>query len=324
MNSSCWRPTASVDALASRSEITWKLRKFFQERGFLEVHTPTLSHDTVVDRFINPIEVSGRALDLPELREKRLYLQTSPEFCMKRLLAAGMQAIYQICPAFRASEKGEMHNPEFTMVEWYRVGDDMQLGIELLAGLIEAVVDAPPIQHLTYQAAFEMHAGVDPLDCNVEDLISRADELKLGIDANWSDEKDEWLNLFFADLVQPKLIAPTIVSLYPVTQSALARISPVDPRVSERFELFMHGVELANGYNELVYAPELEKRNELVNAQRVQDGNVALPEESRLLDALRHGFPNSSGCALGLDRLVMVALGCSRVDQVIAFPLARA
>lgn len=242
---------------------------------------------------------------------------------MKRLLAAGMNAIYQIGPAFRAGELGSHHNPEFTMVEWYRVGDDMRAGVDLLSDLVQVALDFGRPQELTYQDAFLATTGIDPLTCDLPALSNAARVHKVAVTENWSTDTDDWLNLLFSELVQPRLGngAPTILTHYPASQSALARISDDDPRAAERFELFIQGIELANGYHELLDAPELERRNTDTNAQRVRDGNQPLPSDSQLLAAMHDGLPSCSGCALGLDRLLMVDQNTNQIADVMAFPI---
>lgn len=323
---STWKPTTTCDAILRRSEIVWRLRQTFHELGFAEVHTPIISHDTVVDLNIEPVRISGRALDCQGAGTDDLYLQTSPEFAMKRLLAAGMQAIYSIGPVFRAGERGSNHNPEFTMVEWYRVGDDLAAGVSLVDQLVRAAIGGPASETITYQQAFKVHAGIDPLTASVKQLSELALANNLGVPSDWSDDVDTWLDLLFSELVQPRLgrECPTIITHYPASQSALARIAESDSRTAERFELFVRGVELANGYHELLDPAELMTRNEQTEAKRRQLGRTSLPVSSRLIQAMQSGIPACSGCALGLDRLIMVALGAKQIDEVLAFPIERA
>ncbi|MCA9160102.1 MAG: EF-P lysine aminoacylase GenX, partial [Planctomycetales bacterium] len=299
---------------------------FFHRRGVLEVQTPILSRDVIIDRHIDPVCLSGASLALADFDQTTFYLQTSPEFCMKRLMAAGLSSIYEITPVFRAGERGAYHNPEFTMLEWYVVGADFQHGVDLLAELIVATLSVESVEQLSYQAAFQHTLGCDPLEATNAELSRLAVELRLNVAEDWSDERDEWLNLLFSDGVQPHLgkQRPTIVTHYPATQAALARLCPRDSRTAERYELFIDGVELANGYHELLDADELERRNEQSLAQRSCDGKPLLPTHSRLVDAMRSGLPACSGCALGLDRLLMVALAASSIDEVLPFPIERA
>ena len=321
-----WQPTATPETLLRRSEIVWQLRQFFHSRGIAEVHTPIISHDTVVDLNIEPVRISGRALDCQGARNEDLFLQTSPEFAMKRLLAAGMKSIYSIGPVFRAGERGTNHNPEFTLVEWYRVGDDMAAGVALVDELVRTVLASPPAEVITYQQAFLTYAAVDPLVATVQELSKLATSHELGVTADWSDDRDTWLDLLFSECVQPRLglEKPTIVTHYPASQSALAKIAASDPRTAERFELFVRGVELANGYHELLDPAELMIRNEQTEAKRRALGRPSLPVNSRLILAMQAGIPACSGCALGLDRLIMVATNANTIDEVLTFPLERA
>lgn len=328
-----WRPRATVETLEKRSALIWLIRQFFHSRGYAEVQTPTISRDTVVDRYIDPIELAGAALACPQADSSRYFLQTSPEFCMKRLLAAGMKAIYQLGPAYRAGERGRFHNPEFTMLEWYRVGESWDHAVGFLAQLTERVLSAHANQSvatteiISYQTAFKRTIGVDPLGCNVEDLSSTALSLRLPLGSSWQNQsRDDWLNLLFGEAVQPKLglDGPVIVTHYPASQAALAQVCPSDQRTAERFELFIDGVELANGYHELLDADELQRRANRVRIERRGDGKTDLSSDTRLLEAMRASMPDACGCALGLDRLVMIALGLKSIDQAIAFAIENA
>jgi lysyl-tRNA synthetase class 2 len=312
-------PTASLDMLRLRAEVLHRLRRFFNGRGFLEVETPLLSHDTVVDRHLDPIPVTLFANPEQPDMGPRLWLQTSPEFGMKRLLAAGATAIYQISKAFRGGrEIGPLHNPEFTMVEWYRVGDDYEAGRQLLAELAAAVMGMGPVEQVTYREAFERYAGFDPLDPD------KTMPLPPGMPAD--ADRDLILDAYLSSAVGPRLgtNAPVILYDFPASQSALARVRPGHPPVAERFELYYRGLELANGYHELLDASVLRQRNRQNNIGREHDRKYPLPEDSRLLMAMDRGLPASSGCALGLDRLVMAMTGASSIQEVLAFPIDRA
>lgn len=332
-----WQPTVSIEAIRARSELLQVLRSFFIRRDFLEVQTPVLSRDTVIDRHLDPIVVSSSALGI-SCAEHDWYLQTSPEFGMKRMVAAGLPAIFQIGPAFRSAESGPLHNPEFTMLEWYRVGDDYAAAIACLEELTHAVLTlansnaglaepAEPIVRIaSYQQIWRELLGIDPLESTTAELAAWASaQPELGVRRDWSLDKDDWLHLIFDGTIQPRLGDPALIlTHYPASQSALAKIAPGDSRLAERFELFINGVELANGYHELTDASELEKRNAAVNAQRIQDGKAALPAHSHLLDAMQAGLPACGGCALGVDRLLMVLLGKRNIDEVLCFPAKRA
>ena len=328
-------PTATLDMLRRRAELLRQVRQFFDSRGFMEVETPVLSHDVVVDRHLFPLSVTlFRDARQPE-RGQQLWLQTSPEFAMKRLLAAygvgrgspdPALAIYQITRAFRGGEAGGMHNPEFTIVEWYRVGDDYAAGMSLLEDLARETLQLGTPERVTYREAFLRYAQVDPYSATFEQLYAVAGMTSTPYLTLPSRDRDGLLNVILACLVEEHLGCgrPTILYDYPATQSALAQVRPGHPPVAERFELYVHGIELANGYHELLDPAVLRERNRNSNAAREADGHYTLPEESRLLAAMDHGLPACSGCALGFDRLVMVATGAKSIQEVMAFPMERA
>ncbi len=343
-----------------------QLRDFFHRRDFIEVTTPNMSRDTVVDRHLDPFVVHAS----PDSSDATWFLQTSPEFHMKRLLAAGATAIFQIGPAFRVGERGDQHNPEFTIVEWYRCGDDINAGIQLLRELVADCVQATrpnddlQTRSMTYRDAFISHSGLDPFETELDRLRSAIDRpaarpsdqtpvtpilasdepssrlsSDLGPDSTPGSssrqspapdprtlDRDGCLEWLFVDRVQPHLQSPTIVYDYPVSQAALAqtRIDSYGTEVAERFELFIQGIELANGYHELLDATELSRRNEVTNHLRHLDGKRTLPSESHLWHAMRHGLPPCSGVAMGFDRLLMVTTRHTSIEQVIPFPIERA
>jgi lysyl-tRNA synthetase class 2 len=317
-------PTATIPNLRRRAELLCKLRGFFESRDFLEVTTPLLSRDTVVDRHLDPFTVVRYDDPRQPGNGPSWYLQTSPEFHMKRLLAAGAEAIFQVTQAFRAAEFGPLHNIEFTIAEWYRRGDDMQAAINLLSDLMNHLCGCGPARQTTYRAAFRTYAGFDPAQENQKSLrnrIAAQDGMLPELDF---DGCLEWV---FVEHVQPRLNQdqPTIIYDYPASQSALAHIRDEEsPPVAERFELFFRGVELANGYHELLDARELKKRIAATNELRQRDGKACLPCESRLLDAMQHGLPACAGVALGFDRLVMLAGGFQSLRDVMSFPADRA
>ena len=322
-----FRPTASWENLRLRAGLLRRLREFFHQRGFLEVETPILSADTVVDRHLDPFSVDVAGGENQAGGPRRLWLQTSPEFAMKRLLAAGGTAIYQVSRVFRRDEQGPLHNPEFTMVEWYRVGHGMAEGMQLLGDLCEALLDRGPAEPMGYREAFQRYVGLDPHTADSEAIAAAA--RACGItppESLAADDRDGWLDLLLVERVQPHLGAgrPTILCDYPASQAALARIRPEQPPVAERFELYVSGIELANGYHELLDPAVLRARNARNNALRRAHGKAPLPEESRLLAAMQSGLPPATGVALGFDRVVMLAAGASRLDEVIAFPFDRA
>jgi elongation factor P--(R)-beta-lysine ligase len=320
------------ERLRQRAEMLARLRAFFANRGFLEVETPLLDREIIPELHIEPFGV------LAEDSKPRLWLQASPELHMKRLLAEGLPAIYQVTRSFRRGERGRLHNPEFTIVEWYRAGDDYAAGICLLADLIEELaVSAPRPIITTYAKAFQKCGVINAYAATPDELATLAAKFGVnGPEGMARESRDEWLNLLLATTLEQGLGAagPEIVIDYPKTQAALAstvmREIPDDPElfeitrsyeVAERFELYWKGVELANGYHELTDAAVLRRRLDAVNEQRVADGRPALPLPERLLAAMETpGLPACSGCALGFDRLVMLACGAQSVDEVIAFP----
>lgn len=324
-----FQSTASLKALRQRSQLLREIRAFFEDRDFLHVETPLVSRDTVVDRHIEPVRISAAEVIDGGSPSDRLFLQTSPEFAMKRLLASGATAIYQICKAFRKGESGRFHNPEFTMLEWYRVGDDYAAGIDLLAQFAKHVFAVENVDTMTYREAFIKLADVDPFSASITDLKTVCQSRQIDTSSFAQDvDRDSWLNLIMSEVVEPSLGAsdPVIVSDWPASQAALAKVRTDDQgqQVAERFELFYRGVELANGYHELLDPLELEARNQNVNRQRVVDGHQPLPQHSKLLQAMQHGLPACSGVAVGIDRLLMVLLGADSIDDVIAFPFGRA
>lgn len=320
----CWRPTATLALLQQRASLLARIRHFFSQRGVLEVDTPTLARAGVTDlhlenfitRFVGP----GMAQGL------ELYLQTSPEFHMKRLLAAGSGPIYQLGKSYRNEESGRLHNPEFTMLEWYRPGFDHHQLMDEMAELLMRVLDCAEPERLTYQAAVQQRLGVCPLTATMTQLKAAA--LGLGADDLVAREadRDTLLQLMFALGVEPAIgqRVPCFVYDFPASQAALARVSPEDPRVAERFEVYFKGIELANGFHELSDAEEQRQRFEQDNRLRLARGLDAKPIDEYLLAALHAGLPDCAGVALGIDRLVMLALGAERLEQVIAFPVNRA
>jgi len=323
-----FHPTATRERLLLRSQLLKRLRAFFDGRGFLEVETPLLSADVVVDRHLDPFAVPVNSRGTDRVR----YLQTSPEFAMKRLMAAGIGPIFQVSRAFRREESGPWHNPEFTLIEWYGPGDDLAAGMTLLVEvvktlLVETRLAFEEAERLSYQQAFQRWVEIDPLAASGEQLREVARRHKLTVPESLvADDRDGWLDLLMSELVQPQLgqARPTVLWGYPPSQAALARVTSGSVPVAERFELFLRGVELANGYHELLDAAVLRQRNEVNNRARLADGKAGLPVESRLLAAMESGLPACAGTALGFDRLVMLVAGATSIEEVLAFPWERA
>jgi len=323
MNPECLS-SAPIENLVRRSKLAKTLREFFDAQGFVEVHTPILSRFCVIDRHLDPIRVSGRCIGIGG--DQDWYLQTSPEQSMKRLLASGLGSCYQLGSVFRSSEFGQFHNPEFTMAEWYDVSADLAAGLALLDKLLMALLGTPSAEHVRFESAFEQATGLRLFECTSEKLAQWAMDRKLVDRADWASDWDDWVNLIFSHVVQPSLglSRPVLVTHFPASQAALAKLDPKDPRTAERYEAFYLGVELANGYHELCDPDELAHRAAIANEQRIADGKFALRLESPLVDAMRCGIPNSCGCALGFDRVVMLACGAKSLKEVIPFTADRA
>jgi lysyl-tRNA synthetase class 2 len=317
-------PTASWPNLRLRASLLRQLREFFHDRRFLEVETPILSADTVVDRHLDPFSLRVGTIGG---KPQTFWLQTSPEFAMKRLLAAGVEAIYQVGRVFRQEERGSLHNPEFTLVEWYQMGDDFPAGMRLTSDLCETLLGRGPAELLSYAEAFHRYAGIDPHTADIETLVAAARQCDSPLpESMTTEDRDGWLDWLLTERVQAHLGVerPVLIYDFPASQAALAQIRPGEPPLAERFELYVSGWELANGYHELLDAGELRCRNARANELRRGDGKMALPQESRLLAAMEHGLPPAVGCALGFDRMVMLAAGAKSIDEVIAFPWDRA
>jgi len=313
-----WRPTARLEALRRRAELLARARRFFAERGVMEVETPLLGAATASDVHVTSLEVTD-----PLSGRGPLYLQPSPEAAMKRLLAAGSGPIYQLGKAFRAGESGRHHNPEFTLLEWYRPGYDHHALMDEVAALAHELLGSGAARRLSYREAFLRHAGLDPFSAPTRTLRARAAEVSGGDAAGL--ERDACLELILAARVQPDL-GPGAVLVYdfPASQAAMARLRPGDPPLAERFELFVDGIELANGYRELTDPGEQRRRFEEDRARRARLGLPAVPKDERLLAALASGLAPCAGVAMGFDRVVMLALGAESLAEGLAFPLAHA
>jgi lysyl-tRNA synthetase class 2 len=320
--------SARPEQLRRRSDLLQALRRFFVDRDFVEVETPLLSAEVIPELHIEPICADSEPSNSRESESTRhggtrrsMWLQASPELHMKRLLASGMSAIFQVTRSFRAGERGRLHNPEFTLVEWYRTGDDMPAGMKLIDELLQTLLAAPPAARTSYAAAFEKLVGVDPHRATAAELAALGIEPAAGMRI---DDRDEWLNLLLALKVEPHLgrDGPEILYDFPESQAALARVVEREngKRVAERFELYLRGVELANGYCELTDAAELRRRFEAVNDAREADGRRRLPLPESLLTAMASGLPACTGCALGFDRLAMLAVEAESIDEVMTFP----
>lgn len=312
-----WQPNAAKEALEQRAHILTTLRQFFAERGVLEVDTPLLSHATVTDPHVMGIPVP--------YQNQMLYLQTSPEYAMKRLLANGSGPIYQICKAFRQGDLGKLHNPEFTMLEWYRPGFDHHDLMDEMDVLLQIILKTPSAERLTYADMFKKFLGINPHLARLDELIECAAHYVPSFTDKLSDG-NAWLDLLMTHCIEPQLgkDRPLFIYDFPISQAALAKIRQETPPVASRFEVYFKGIELANGFHELQQVEEQRKRFQGDLAYRTQHGLPLVPLDERFLASLQHGIPDCSGVALGIDRLVMLALGKTSLSDVMSFVFERA
>jgi lysyl-tRNA synthetase class 2 len=306
-----WQPSASLTVIRQRARIYSQIRAFFNTRGCLEVDTPSLMPTTSTDLNIASLEVPHN--------QHRLYLQTSPEYAMKRLLAAGCGSIFQICHAFRQGETGRRHNPEFSLLEWYRVGYDYQQLMDEIELLITTLsLSRCGFNRISYRELFQQSLQLDIDTVSIEELRRHCERQVPGTDSH-DFSIDQCLDLLLSFEIAPAMRGYLFVYDYPISQAALARANSQDASVAERFELFHDGIELANGFSELTDAAQQRARFEHDNrARRERD----LPEpdiDERLLAALESGIEDCAGVALGLDRLLMVLLDLDSIDQVLTF-----
>lgn len=316
-----WKPNTSLETLKCRAKLLNIARQFFRDNNYLEVDTPSLSQSTTPDPNIESF--------VTEFNNTRYFLHTSPEFPMKRLLAAGSGAIYQVCKVFRQGEAGRNHNPEFTLIEWYQPGMHYRELIEQVDRFVRLLLkDNRPLNEtvlLTYREAFEQFAGFNPLTANKEQLQTLLVEKNIQLHQQTLPQ-DAYLDLIMSVIVQPNLPKdkPVFIYDYPASQAALANIRKDKEHVAERFELFINGVELANGYQELLDASEQQQRFENENKQRLVAGQQTIPVDAHLIAALQQGLPMVSGVALGLERILMLATGKDNIRDVIAFTTDKA
>lgn len=310
------KQTASMQNLCTRARIMQSIRNFFAQRDVLEVETPLLYPSTASDPYIGSFSLNLNA-------KQKMYLQTSPEFAMKRLLAAGSGSIFQICKAFRSEERGRFHQPEFTMLEWYRVGFDHHQLMGEMDALLQLVLQTKTAERITYAELFNKYFNIDPHLCSLDELAQCAQDHHILVDRHFSDEKDQWLHLLMAHGIEPHLgfERPTFVMDFPVSQAALAKITDSHPPVAARFEVYVKGIELANGYHELTDGIEQKRRVLADNKRRLELGLLEVPPDELLFQALDVNFPECAGVALGIDRLLMLALDAETIDDVISFVL---
>lgn len=316
----------NISHIRQRAELLRQLRQFFDSRGFLEVQPPCLSRDCVVDAYIDPIEVPVAQFELGIDLPGPFFLQTSPEAAMKRMLAAGAPSIYSLGPVFRAGERGQMHNLEFTMLEWYEVGAGINEGVRLLGELAAEMLGHDSYQVCSYRQLFRDSLGFDPIDADLDSVRGHVRQIDPNLSESVGGDRDMLLDILLSHLLQPSLglHCPQIVKDYPLSQAALARISAEDSQCAARFELFVEGMELANGYDELIDADVLLERAITANEKRMHAGRRTLPVESTLIEAMRDGLPPCAGVALGVDRLLMIRTGEKSIADVMPFPIESA
>ena len=311
-----WQPASGPGPAARRAAMKRRIRAYFEARHVLEVDTPMLSPYAVSDPQIESFEITQS-----QVSGAPLYLHTSPEYCMKRLLAAEYPDIYSLCRVFRDGESGRLHQPEFTMLEWYRHDMGLDEIIVDTIGVIEAALDREiEVDNVEYRDAFVAACDVDPLTASVDALADAAgadDALRAAV----GDERDDWLDLLLSTRVaagfEPGRL--TVLRHYPASQAALARLCPADAAVADRFEVFLGSVELANGYVELTDADEQRRRIEADNEARKRRGRPVRPVDELLLAALDSGLPECAGVALGIERLQMLFHKTDDIGKVITF-----
>ena len=315
-----WQPSADINQLKQRARVISQIRAFFSARDLLEVDTPIMSHYGVSDPHIDTIPVAFTQDGAFQCQP--MHLMSSPEYAMKRLLAAGSGSIYQIAKAFRNGEVGCRHNPEFTLLEWYRLDFDLQQLMQEVACLIDTVLIGEVLEwHFwSYRQAFEEVLYINPLTASDDAIRSKALDL-IDIQMEASTPRDTWLDLLMSHCIEPQLPTACFIFDYPASQSALAQTGMDDlgNNVARRFEVYINGIELANGYQELTDAQEQERRFALDNATRAFMGKTPMAVDIRLIQALQAGLPECSGVALGIERLLMLASGEKDITKVMAF-----
>lgn len=320
MTEADWRPAASIATAQRRATMLDRARLFFAEHGVLQVDTPSLSPAAVSDPHIDSVRAT-----LSLQRSADLFLRTSPEYAMKRLLCAGYPDIYEIARVYRDGEAGLRHQPEFTLIEWYRRGfslDDMMLeSIALLSALLEPSRLQGSVVYQSYAAAFRESIDLDPLTADL-DALRRASDADERLAAALGDRRDGWLDLLLATRVAPRFERNrlTVLHHYPASQAALARLNPEDPTVADRFEVFYGDLELANGFVELTDAAEQAQRFAGNQAERQASDRLPVPLDDRFLAALQSGMPRCAGVAVGFERLLMINENTDDIRSIVTFP----
>jgi len=314
-----WRPSATTEIILARSRMLEHIRSFFKARDVMEVETPLMGRSTAIDPHLSSFETRDRV--------GTWYLQTSPEFHMKRLLAAGTNSIFQICKSFRQGESGALHNPEFSILEWYRIGFDHHTLMDEVEELVAGILGLREFSRVSYSSLFEGFFKINPHQASTDDLKRLVTE-NVAIDQSQLDFASEsvahgfCLDLLMSEKLEPSLTKPTFVYDYPVSQAALSAsaLSPQGDRIAQRFELYVQKMEIANGYLELRDADELRHRFQADNTSRELENLPVVPPDEHLLSAMTHGLPECAGVALGIDRLLMLLTGAQLISDVLAFP----
>ncbi|WP_369804513.1 elongation factor P--(R)-beta-lysine ligase [Coxiella endosymbiont of Amblyomma nuttalli] len=317
-----WQPTATLGNQKLRAKLYNKIRQFFAKRNVLEVETPLLSQYTVTDAHLHSFQTTYYSNN--EKYHHR-YLQTSPEYAMKRLLAAGSGPIYQICKAFRDDEISHQHNPEFTLLEWYRPSFNYHDLMCEMDALLQTTIQSKKAVRKTYEQLFLNNLSINPFALSLPELHTLSQKFSLQNASSYKN-RDTLLQFLFAHVIEPTLgfSQPLFVYDFPASQSVSAKIDPYNPNVALRFEVYIKGLECANGFEELINASEQRRRFELENLKRKDIGLPEIAIDQRLLAALESGLPPCSGVALGLDRLLMIMGKRRRIDDVIGFTIDRA
>ena len=316
MSYHAWQPSSSIAQLRKRADIISDIRRFFKERGYLEVETPILARHGVTDVYLSNIKAQFRGEDY--------CLQTSPEYHMKRLIAAGSGPIFQLARAFRDDELGRWHNPEFTLLEWYQLHVDHHGLMAEMDDFLQRILGCERLKKTTYQQAFLDACDLDPFHTNAQQLQNTVRRFALQDVLAKDAHLDQYLFLLMSHVVEPALALenrPVALYHFPPSQAALAQINH---GVAERFEVYYRGVELANGFHELTDAQEQRRRFQQDNVLRQQLNQEPLCMDEYLLQAIQHGLPPCSGVALGVERLLALQLNQPSIAQTMAFDFSRA
>ncbi len=318
-----WQPSASIEHLKRRAKLMAIIRDFFAKREILEIETPLLSHASVTDPYV--LGIPARFQHHGATSETAVYLQTSPEYPMKRLLAAGSGSIYQISKAFRQGDMGRYHNPEFTLLEWYRLGFNHLDLMNEVDALLQTVLHCEPADRVTYSELFTTLLGINPHTASTEQLMQYVqDHIEI---TTVDNDRNTCLHLLLTHCIEPRIgrHRPLCIYDFPITQAALAKIRDTEnPPVASRFEVYFRGLELANGFHELQDSDEQRERFHQDILYRVKHQIPSVPIDEHFLAALQAGLPDCAGVALGIDRLMMLALHADSISDVMSFAFDRA